>query len=58
LFVSEGQITQLPAAAVGQFVTAGNASVLVIGELDVGRYGNIYAAEKQKLEIFTKFCFL
>jgi hypothetical protein len=56
-FVSESQIIQLPAVVVGQFVTAGNASVLVIGEVDIGRYGTFYAAEKQRHDIVTKFVF-
>jgi hypothetical protein len=36
-------------------VTEGNASLLVIGELDTGRYGTFYAPEKQRFDISTKF---
>jgi hypothetical protein len=49
-FVSEGQITQL----VGQVETEGSASLLVLVELDSGRYGTFYATEKQKFDIYKQ----
>jgi hypothetical protein len=51
-------ISQPPAVVVGQVVTEGNASLLVIGEVDSGHYGTFYATEKQRFDIFTEFVFL